>query len=170
MIEIAKQGRPFMMNVQSDETTRQRIELYCNAQADAGYDDETIRRNLEQTWVWRNVYVAATDAEAESVAIPAFERQLEFREAMRNRIYREQGVAMVKPTASKAKPARAQLDHALMMGDAKTVAQRVSAIADIGVGGLMMQFRLGPMPHELADQSIRRFMAEVSPQVSAIAA
>ena len=33
----------------------------------------TVARNVEQCWVWRNVVVAETDAEAERIAIPAFE-------------------------------------------------------------------------------------------------
>ena len=33
MLELARQGRPFLMNVQSMETTRRRFELYLEAMA-----------------------------------------------------------------------------------------------------------------------------------------
>ena len=48
-------------------------------------------RNVEQCWVWRNVFVAETDAEAERIAVPAFEAMHEQRTAMRERVYRGAG-------------------------------------------------------------------------------
>ena len=37
-------------------------------------------------------------------------------------------------------------------------------LADIGIGGALMQFRLGAMPAETAAESINLFMREVAPQ------
>ena len=59
------------MNIQSDETTRQRFDLYRQTMAEAGYDAETIDRTVAQCWAWRNVVVADTDAEAEAIGVPA---------------------------------------------------------------------------------------------------
>ena len=61
------------MNVQSFETTRRRVALYTETMHEAGYGDEAVARNLDASWVWRNVLVAETDAEAERIALPAFE-------------------------------------------------------------------------------------------------
>ena len=68
MLHIARQGRPFMMNVQSNEVTRHRMDLYRRTLREQGMDDAAVARNVEQCWVWRNVFVAETDAEAERIA------------------------------------------------------------------------------------------------------
>jgi hypothetical protein len=58
MLELARQGRPFLMNVQSMAVTRQRVELYCQAMRETGYEEDRIARALAECWVWRNVFVA----------------------------------------------------------------------------------------------------------------
>ena len=83
MLHIARQGRPFMMNVQSNEVTKHRMDLYRRTLREQGCDEATVARNVEQCWVWRNVFVAETDAEAARIAIPAFEAMHEHRTAMR---------------------------------------------------------------------------------------
>ena len=77
LLELARQGRPFLMNVQSMAVTRDRVELYRTTMHEAGYDEEAIARNLEDCWVWRNVFVAESDAEAGRVGIPAFQAMVE---------------------------------------------------------------------------------------------
>ena len=67
LFELARQGRPFLMNVQSMAATRARVSHYRKTMREGGFDEERIARNLEQCWVWRNVFVGNTDAEAESV-------------------------------------------------------------------------------------------------------
>ena len=58
------------MNVQSLETTGRRVELYRQAMREAGYDEAAVAANLADSWVWRNIFVAATDAEAERIGDP----------------------------------------------------------------------------------------------------
>jgi alkanesulfonate monooxygenase SsuD/methylene tetrahydromethanopterin reductase-like flavin-dependent oxidoreductase (luciferase family) len=57
-----------------------------------------------------------------------------------------------------------QTDHALIHGSPATVAEKMAAIDAIGVGGVICSFRLGPMPAEVAQDSIRLFMTEVAPR------
>src|SRR5712692_8194702 len=87
LIELARQGRPFLMNVQSLATTRRRVDLYRQAMCEAGHDEAAIARNLDLSWVWRNVFVAATDAEAARIGILAFETMTRARAELRNRIF-----------------------------------------------------------------------------------
>ncbi|HUA52999.1 MAG TPA: LLM class flavin-dependent oxidoreductase [Candidatus Sulfotelmatobacter sp.] len=164
MVEIARHGRPFMMNVQSNAVTRQRLELYCRTLREtAGLDEAAVARTLDQCWVWRNVFVAATDEEAERVGVPAFVQMVEQRAAMRNRVYAEQGVRLRAEPAD-ATPARADPGHALIRGAPATVAAALREIEALGVGGVIMAFRLGPLPHDVAAESLRLFMTEVAPQ------
>src|SRR5712671_3714931 len=82
LIELAQQGKPFLMNVQSFETTRDRVALYARTMREAGHDDAAVARNLDASWVWRNVFVAETDAEAERVALPTFAAMTQARAEM----------------------------------------------------------------------------------------
>lgn len=162
-MQMAASGRPFLMNVQSNEETRTRMDGYCSTMRENGYDEAHVQRNVDDTWVWRNVYVAESDAEARRIALPAFEQQIGFRHAMRERVYAEQGVRMME---EKAKPSRAKAEQAVLYGRPDTVAEAVAEIDDIGVGGLILQFRLGAMSYSQAEASIRLFMDEVAPRFS----
>lgn len=166
MLEIARHGRPFMMNVQSDSVTRERMELYRKTLRDIGLDEQAVARNVDECWVWRNVVVAESDAEAERIAIPAFEAMHAYRAEMRKRVYREQGVSIVPmPTPDTAPAARTLAKHALIYGSPATVAEKLATIGAIGVGGVIMQFRLGPMDHDTTAQSLTLFMRKVAPEL-----
>jgi alkanesulfonate monooxygenase SsuD/methylene tetrahydromethanopterin reductase-like flavin-dependent oxidoreductase (luciferase family) len=169
MVEIARGGRPFLMNVQSNEVTRHRMELYRRTMREAGYDEDAVARNVGQCWVWRNVFVADSDAEAERIGVPAFTAMTEQRAALRNRVYAEQGVRL-KAESPNAPPARIEAKHALICGSPATVAEAMAEIDKIGVGGVIMAFRLGPMAHEVALHSLELFMTKVAPSFSGKAA
>jgi alkanesulfonate monooxygenase SsuD/methylene tetrahydromethanopterin reductase-like flavin-dependent oxidoreductase (luciferase family) len=163
MVELARQGQPFLMNVQTHEVTRHRMDLYRKTMRESGYDEEAIARNVEQCWIWRNVCVAETDAEAERIGLPAFHAMQDHRAALRERIYREQGVKIETPAPTLLAPARVDPRHALICGSPATVAEAFAEIDGIGIGGVIMQFRLGPMAHEAAKRSLTLFMREVAP-------
>jgi alkanesulfonate monooxygenase SsuD/methylene tetrahydromethanopterin reductase-like flavin-dependent oxidoreductase (luciferase family) len=162
MLELARQGRPFLMNVQPMAVTRRRFGLYREAMQDAGFDEGRIARNLDQCWVWRNVFVAETDAEAERRGIPAFQAMVAGRAELRNRIYRETGMRIEVP-AGDLPSARASAEHGFIHGSPATVAEAIAEIHDLGIGGIIATFRLGPLPHEAATDSLRLFMKEVAP-------
>ncbi len=161
MLGMAREGRPFLMNIQTNEVTRQRMDLYRKTMRDSGYDEATVARNVDNTWVWRNIFVGETDAEAKRIAMPAWETQQEFRAAMRKKVYAEQGLLLKQETAT---PARDQQQHSILCGSPDTVAEAIADIDKIGVGGLILVFRLGPMPYEVAEHSIKLFMSKVAPQ------
>jgi len=161
MLDMARAGRPFLMNIQTNETTQQRMDLYRKTMREGGFDEATIARNVDDTWIWRNIFVAETDAEAERLAQPAFESQQEFRMAMRKKVYAEQGLLLKE---EKGPVARNNAAHSLVCGSPATVIEEISKIDKIGVGGLILVFRLGPMPYEVAANSIKLFMNKVAPQ------
>ncbi len=161
MLEFARQGRPFMMNVQSCEVTARRIDAYRRTLREAGYDQAYVAGCLAQTWVWRNVFVAETDDEAQRIAVPAFQAMQEQRRATRDRVYAETGQRLHQ--AASAPPAHTQIEHALICGSPTTVAEALAKVRDLGVGGIIMQFRLGPMPHDTAVGSLTLFAEQVRP-------
>src|SRR3954452_25447185 len=110
-LAMARAGRPFLMNIQTNEVTQRRMDLYRKTMHESGFDDEAIARNVDDTWVWRNIFVAETDAEAQRLALPAWEAQQEFRQAMRKKVYQEQGIVL-KQEAQPA--ARDQVQHSIL--------------------------------------------------------
>jgi alkanesulfonate monooxygenase SsuD/methylene tetrahydromethanopterin reductase-like flavin-dependent oxidoreductase (luciferase family) len=161
MLGMARAGRPFLMNIQSNEVTKRRMDLYRTTMREAGFDEHAVARNVGNTWVWRNIFVAETDAEAKRLALPAWETQQEFRQAMRKKVYEDQGL-LLKMDAEPA--ARNQVQHSILCGSPDTVCEAIAEIDRIGVGGLILVFRLGPMPAGVAEESIRLFMRKVAPQ------
>src|SRR6185295_17220503 len=109
---MARAGRPFLMNIQSNEVTRHRMDLYRKTMRESGFDEATVARNVDDTWVWRNIFVGETDAEAERLALAHFKTQQEFRAAMRNKVYAEQGLLLKQEPAQPA--ARNQIQHSLL--------------------------------------------------------
>jgi len=164
MLEIARRGKPFMMNVQSNAVTAERMHLYRRTLQQIGCDAATIAARVEECWVWRNVFVAETDAEAERISVPAFTTMHERRAEMRNQVFREQGKSILPmPSPGSASPAHAAPEHALVHGSAATVAEKLSALHATGVGGLIIQFRLGPMSYEQTASSLTLFRNQVMP-------
>lgn len=165
MLDMARQGRPFLMNVQTDAVTQQRMDLYRQTMHEAGFDDDAVAEAVDNTWVWRNIFIADTDAEAERIGVPLFEAQREQRPTMRKRIAAERGESMVSHAETGVAPAaRNVLEHGLIYGSPATVAERLAKIEQIGVGGLILQFRVGPSPYEVTEHSIRLFMEKVAPE------
>ena len=162
LVELARQGRPFLMNVQSFETTARRVALYSQTMREAGYADDAVARNLEASWVWRNIFVAPTDAEAERIALPAFDTMTKARAEMRNRIFRDTGMRIEVP-ASDLPGARSGRGDGVIHGSPATVAEDIAALDRLGIGSIIAVFRMGPMPHELAAQNLSLFMREVAP-------
>jgi alkanesulfonate monooxygenase SsuD/methylene tetrahydromethanopterin reductase-like flavin-dependent oxidoreductase (luciferase family) len=164
MLEIARNRRPFMMNVQSYDVTKRRMDLYRQTLRAQGMTETEVRQLVEHCWVWRNVFVAETDVEAERVGVPLFQEMQKQRAEMRERVFKEQGVRLQSHAPGPTAPAtRTVVEHALIHGSPATVAEKLAAIDAIGVGGLIMSFRLGPMPHDLATSSLRLFAEKVMP-------
>jgi alkanesulfonate monooxygenase SsuD/methylene tetrahydromethanopterin reductase-like flavin-dependent oxidoreductase (luciferase family) len=170
MLDLAHRGRPFMMNVQSNATIAQRMRLYCEALAAAGHGEEAIEMLVSQCWVWRNVVVADTDAAAERIAVPAFTAMNELRSAMRERVMAEQGLMIAPPSPGNGPPARLSLEHGLVFGSPETVASKLAPIVATGVGGIIIQFRLGPMSPAETQQSLRLFQQRVAPALRRLGA
>ena len=162
LVELARQGRPFMMNVQSLETTRRRVGLYREAMLDGGHDEAAIAANLRASWVWRNVFVATSDAEAERIGVPAFETMTRARAEMRNRIFADTGMRIEVPQ-SDLPGSRTARGDGLIHGSPAKVTEDFAALDQLGIGGVIASFRLGPMPHEVAAGSLDLFMREVAP-------
>ena len=167
-LEMAREGRPFMMNLQSDQVTKERMDQYRAAMSEAGHSGETVARNVADSWVWRNIFVADTDAEAEAVGVPYFQGMREYLQLNRDRMNTP---AELEAQASRiVGSARDSLEHGLIVGSPETVCERLEKVNDIGVGGLIIHFRLGAMPYDAAANSLKLFAEKVAPNFRGSAA
>ncbi len=129
MLEIARNRRPFMMNVQSYDVTKRRMDLYRQTLRAQGMTETEVRQLVEHCWVWRNVFVAETDVEAERVGVPLFQEMQKQRAEMRERVFKEQGVRLQSHAPGPTAPAtRTVVEHALIHGSPATVAEKLAAI------------------------------------------
>jgi alkanesulfonate monooxygenase SsuD/methylene tetrahydromethanopterin reductase-like flavin-dependent oxidoreductase (luciferase family) len=162
LVELAQHGKPFMMNVQSLETTARRVDLYRRTMQEAGFGEAAIAANLDASWVWRNFYVAESDDIAERIGIPAFETMTRTRAEMRER-YAAMGQSIVVQRHDLPGQRKAR-GEGLIFGSPASVAEDIAALDRLGIGGVIGTFRLGPMSYEVAAESLTLFMEKVAPQ------
>lgn len=160
-LEMARDGRPFMMNVQSDDVTVERMEQYRATMSEAGHSDETVARNVADSWVWRNIFVAETDAEAEAVGIPYFKGMRAYLQTNRNRM--NTTAELEAQSSGAVGAARNSLEHGIIVGSPETVCERLETVNGTGVGGVIIHFRLGAMPYDVAANSLKLFAEKVAP-------
>ncbi len=158
---MAGQGRPIMLVVQPDGETERRFEVYRQTMRDGGFGEEHIRRVMGDCWIWRNIYVAESDAEAVSLAARVHEANQDHVARARLRLNTAEETASV--TSGLADP-RFELENSMIYGSADSVAERIRRLERIGAGGLILHFRVGPMSWEENERSLRLFADEVMPR------
>lgn len=164
-LEMARAGRPFLMNVQSNEVTQERVDAYRQTMADAGYDDEAIADTVQRCWAWRNVFVAETDSEAAEIGIPAFQGMRAHLQNARQRLNRPS--ELEAQAAKKPGHAMNTVEHGLVYGSPETVCEKLAPVYESGIGGLILHFRLGSLPWEATSRSLQLFAEKVAPEFAA---
>ena len=161
MVEMAKQGRPLMLVVQPDDETERRFNVYQDAMRNSGFDENAVERAMDESWIWRNIYVAETDAEAERLAAHVHQANRTHIDETRLRLNTAEEMASVR--TGLADP-RFRVENSMIFGSPDTVAERLKRLQQIGIGGLILQFRVGPMSWEDNERSLRLFASEVMPR------
>ncbi len=161
MIEMAKQGRPLMLVVQPDEETERRFGVYRRTLCETGLDDKAVQRVMGECWIWRNIYVADTDAEAERLATRVHEASRRHISETRLRLNTDEEMSSVNISLSDP---RFSVENSMIFGSPDTVAERIEKLGRIGVGGLILHFRVGPMTWDENERSLRMFADEVMPR------
>ena len=55
------------------------------------------------------------------------------------------------------------VEHSMIYGSPDTVSERIAKIEKLGMGGVILHFRVGPMSWEDNEQSLRLFADRVMP-------
>lgn len=161
MMEMGRRGRPVMLVVQPDDETERRFAAYRRALGDGGLSEAAVRRVMADCRVWRNIHVADTDAEAAALARRVHESNRAHIDRTRLRLNTADEMASVK--TGLADP-RFEVENSMIFGSPATVAERVARLREIGIGGLILHFRVGPMSWSDNERSLRLFAREVMPR------
>ena len=150
-----------MMNIQDDQTTVERFDQYRRVMSKAGNGDEEVENTVDQCWVWRNFFVAETDAEAEKIGAPAFTSMRGHLNGNRHRLDTAEEMALV---TSGPAVARNDLDRGMIYESPAMVCEKLEALNKANIGGVIIHFRFGPMSWDDADNSLQLFAQKVAPE------
>ncbi len=166
IMEMARAGRPILLRGRSVNSTGADIALYRDTMAESGFDEETIERNLDQIWVWREMHVAETDDQAMEEFLPANLRAYSIMQE-----YREQWNPKEFPMSYQAPPVQregyAQQPDAdaaeNLVGSPRRVAEQLEQMRDAGIRNLMLTNR-GLVDREKTHRSLRLLAEQVMPK------
>lgn len=161
LIQMAQQGRPVMMSLQSVDVIRRMFQLYRDTMSNAGYDHHAVERSLSNCWVWFNAMVADTNAEAAQIGRAAYATSMKHVADARIRMNTSAEQAEVEAILQNA---AGEPEEDLIHGSPDKLSEKVAALKAAGVSSLMIQFRIGDMPWHTAQNSMRLFAEKVMPQ------
>jgi len=99
--------------------------------------------------------------------VPAFRAMRAFLADNRKRLNTLEEQAAQASAMSGA--ARDSVDQGLIFGSPETVRERLEAVGQTGIGGLIIHFRLGSMSWETTESSLCLFAEQVAPQFNSSA-
>lgn len=153
-IAQAKKGRPFLMSGPGDETIK-RIALVRETMGAAGFDAAQIARAVSQSWVWRHIYVADTDAAAKDIGMKALDAYVTYREKL------GLGSTFMKIFRDSLNAGRAP--RGFLFGSPERVIDELSQLQAAGIENIIIRFAIGPMSLDQRLASMRLFMDKVAP-------
>ncbi len=159
--EMASTNRPFLMNVQTNEVTACRVNIYRETMKASNYDESQIEKNLQNSWVWRNIVIADTDKEAEEIGVDNFVNMRKFLTENRTKYNTQEELS--SQAAVTTKRALDTVEHGLIVGSPDTVSEKLEAINATGIGGMIIHFRLGAMSWAETQHSLNLFAEKVMP-------
>ena len=169
--ECGRLGTPLMTARIPLARIPERLALYEAGLAESGLDAATQQRRREELAVWRFVYVAESQAQAEDELAAAL---LEAREHMvharatHNPADYTVAAARVNPwndpLVSHEEGVRYSLDTASLCGTAARVTEQVAALREVGVHHVLCQMTCGELSHARVMESMRRFGQDVMPR------
>ena len=165
LVEMAKIGRPVLIRGASSNATGEKIRLYRDTMAAAGFGEEAVEKNLDQIWVWREMHIAETDDEALGEFLPAHDAAYQHLEEVRKQW---------NPSDMAISIQRAPMDRSgygespdpdaseNLVGGPKRVSEQMAHLRDAGVRNLMLTNR-GLMSREKTADSLKLLSEKIIP-------
>jgi alkanesulfonate monooxygenase SsuD/methylene tetrahydromethanopterin reductase-like flavin-dependent oxidoreductase (luciferase family) len=168
--ECGRLGVPILTARLPVERIKERWANYEAGIAEGGHDERTRTRLLSQSALWRNVYVAESDAQAEDelagLLTETRAHMMHVREAYNPADFEPEPATLNAWTDPKV-PDSVAIPFALqtgsLYGSPKRVREQVAELRDVGVRHLLCQTGFGAMDHAQNMASMRRFGEQVMP-------
>lgn len=168
--DCGRLGIPILTSRLPVDRIAERWKLYEAGLIEGGHDEATRTRLLEQSALWRNVYVAESDAQAEdelsSVLLETRHHMMHVRNDLNPDDFSIDPVMLnpwTNPAVSDAEALPFILSTGSIFGSPKRVREQVAELRDVGVRHLLCQTGFGDMSHAQNMASMRRFGEEVMP-------
>jgi len=168
--ECGRLGLPILTARLPVERIRERWQLYEAGLVDGGHDERTRDRLLAKAALWRNVYVAESDAQAEDELseqlLHTRAHMMHVRHAYNPPDFHIDPV-MLNPWTDPAVGEAEAIDFVLatgsIFGSPARVREQIAELREVGVRHLLCQTGFGDMSHEQNLLSMRRFGEQVMP-------
>jgi alkanesulfonate monooxygenase SsuD/methylene tetrahydromethanopterin reductase-like flavin-dependent oxidoreductase (luciferase family) len=168
--DCGRLGIPILTSRLPVDRIAERWKLYEAGLIEGGHDEATRTRLLEQSALWRNVYVAESDAQAEdelsSLLLETRHHMMHIRTDLNPADFSIDPVMLnpwTNPAVSDAEALPFILATGSIYGSPKRVREQVAELRDVGVRHLLCQTGFGDMSHAQNMASMRRFGEEVMP-------
>ena len=168
--ECGRLGLPIMTSRLPLGVLPERLGLYAEGLAAGGHPPAERARLLADVAVWRHVYVAESQAQAEDELAEALvhtrRHMLEARAAHNPEDYRVDPAVVNPfndPRVSDGDAIRFSLDTGALVGTAARVAEQMAALRDAGVRHVLCQMSFGYLGQEQIMASMTRFGERVLP-------
>jgi len=170
LVECGRAGIPVMMSRVPLARIPERLARYREGLEAGGHDAATQRRLLGEASVWRFLYVAESEAQAEDDVHEAtlhYRRHMHHvRDAYNPADFVVNAAAMnawMDPRVSHPDGVRFVLETGALYGTPKRVAEQVAALREAGLGHVMCQASWGGLAHDKVMASLRLFGEHVRP-------
>jgi alkanesulfonate monooxygenase SsuD/methylene tetrahydromethanopterin reductase-like flavin-dependent oxidoreductase (luciferase family) len=168
--ECGRLGVPILTARLPVARLRERWATYAEGIADGGHDEPTRDRLLAQSALWRNVYVAQSDAQAEdelsALLTETRAHMMHVREAYNPADFEPEAAVLNAWTDPKVPDSTAipfALQTGSLYGSPARVREQVEELRDAGIRHLLCQTGFGAMDHARNMASMRRFGEQVMP-------
>ena len=162
---MASIGRPPLLRGNSTESVGRSISLYRDTMLSAGFSEPEVERALDDSWVWRECYIAESDDQALEEFLPPSMRASDHLRSMREQWNpKDQPAPAPSPllprSAYKATPDPSA--NEALVGSPERVAEQVALLRDAGVRNFMLTHR-GLVSQEKVHTSWKLLSEKVMP-------
>jgi alkanesulfonate monooxygenase SsuD/methylene tetrahydromethanopterin reductase-like flavin-dependent oxidoreductase (luciferase family) len=171
--ECGRLGIPILTARLPVERIKERWALYDAGLEQGGHDEATRTRLREKNALWRNVYVAESDSQAEdelsALLLETRAHMMHVREAFKPADFAPDPVtlnAWTDPRIGDSEAIAFVLATGSLFGSPARVCEQVAELRDVGVRHLLCQTGFGAMSHEQNLASMQRFGEQVMPAFS----
>ncbi|WP_422000837.1 LLM class flavin-dependent oxidoreductase [Reyranella sp.] len=168
--ECGRLGVPILTARLPVERIKERWATYEAGLEAGGHDERTRARLLAQSALWRNVYVAESDAQAEdelsALLVETRAHMMHVREAYNPPDFEPEPAALnawTDPRVPDSEAVPFVLRTGSLFGSPARVRDQVAELRDVGVRHLLCQTGFGAMDHDQNIASMRRFGEKVMP-------